>query len=374
MLCKALVAVLVAICLPALLPAPKLADDLRGQVAVVTGGGGGLGRGIAIGLGEAGATVYVTGRTAASLRATCAAVPPPGACVARVVDSADDDALARFFSELARANATGGRLDILVNNAYGAIGYWSAAGLLGAAFWEAPLALFDEVFTVGVRAHYRATALAVPLMQRAGRGLVVNSNSPGCVWYGVNVPYGAGKCAIDKLTADMALELRTENVDVVSLWPGVLRTDRTRAGAVDGGRRPRRGTPPGLGFLPPFAALHGTALSESPLFAGRVVAHLARDAAGRAANSGKAVCTSQLASAYGVTDEHGLRPPSVFVSVKGVLTMLIPALRDFARLSPAAAASPLQKFYFGTLPDVYIPLVLFKAIGGPPLTMQWPVP
>ena len=87
-----------------------------------------------------------------------------------------------------------------------------------------------------------------------------------------------------------------------------------------------------------------------------------------------AVCTSQLASAYGVTDEHGLRPPSVFVSVKGVLTMLIPALRDFARLSSAAAASPLQKFYFGTLPDVYIPLVLFKAIGGPPLTMQWPVP
>ena len=134
-----------------------------------------------------------------------------------------------------------------------------------------------------------------------------------------------------------------------------------------------------MGFLPPFSTLYQTALSETLLFTGRVVATLARDNR-RSGQSGKAVGTSQLASYYGITDERGLRPPSVFVSAKGVLTLLVPALREFARIedpvSPSAlpTASPMQRFFFGTLPDIYIPLHLFKAIGGPPLTIQWPIP
>ena len=195
---RAWTAILVAVAYSGLRPSPILSADLHGQIAVVTGGGRGLGRGIAMGLSEAGATVYITGRTEASLREACKAMPLPGKCIPKMVDSANDTSLQAFFAEL--ASETGGVLDILVNNAYSGIGYWARHRLLGKPFWEAPMELFDEVFTVGVRSHYRATILAVPLMQKRGRGIVVNSNSPGCVWYGLNVPYGVGKCAIDKMT------------------------------------------------------------------------------------------------------------------------------------------------------------------------------
>ena len=82
------------------------------------------------------------------------------------------------------SRTTGGRLDILVNNAYAAVGHWRKHALLGKPFWETGMGLYDAVHTVGVRSHYLATSLAVPLLRRAeGRGLVVNTNSAGCLLY-----------------------------------------------------------------------------------------------------------------------------------------------------------------------------------------------
>lgn len=112
-------------------------------------------------------------------------------------------------------------------------------------------------------------------------GLIVNTNSPGCVLYAIGVAYGMGKCAVDKMTADTAMELATEGIDVMSWWPGVpMRSEEILQGAVDGGS-PRRGLAPGLQLVPPFRSLYHTALATTLRFEGRALAALARDRAGR---------------------------------------------------------------------------------------------
>lgn len=372
---KALGAVVLAWACSRALFRPELAEDLRGHVAVVTGGSRGAGRGFAHGLTEAGATVYITGRKRKGLEDACAAAPGPGACIPKVVDSASDASLEAFFAEL--ANETNG-LDILVNNAFSAVAYLGEERLLGKPFWETPMRLFDEVYQVGVRSHYKATMLAVPLMQKRKRGLIVNTNSPGCFLYAFNVPYGMGKCSIDKMTGDMAMELATEGIDVVSWWAGVpMQTEEILAGSLDGGAW-RRGFAPGLRFVPSFRSMARTALATTLLFEGRALAALARDAR-RSGLSGLAVLSTQLGQRYRVQDERGLCPPS-FLSLKYQITLWIPPLFNFAQvelpdsLGGAPKASWAQSLYFNVLPNVDFPVWLFKLIGGPPLTFPWPLP
>lgn len=134
-------------------PSARLEENLTGKIAVITGGSQGSGRGFAFGLSESGATVYITGRTLSSLKETCALAPGPGICIPSVVDSADDKALETFFAKV--ANETGGRLDILVNNAYAGVGWWGKRKILGKPFWEQGMGLYDAVTTVGVRSHYK---------------------------------------------------------------------------------------------------------------------------------------------------------------------------------------------------------------------------
>ncbi|CAE8696512.1 unnamed protein product [Polarella glacialis] len=303
----------------------------------------------------------------------CAAVPGPGRCIAKVVDSSNDTSLESFFAEV--FNETHGRLDILVNNAYSAIAYWRKEELLGKPFWEQPMQLFDEVFQVGVRSHYKAATLAVPMMQKRKKGLIVNTNSLGCVLYAANVPYGMGKCAIDKMTGDMAMELATENIDIVSWWAGVpMQTDEILAGSLDG-TSPRRGALPGIHWLlPTFQQLYSTALATTLLFEGRSLAALARDGQ-RARYSGMALLSAQVGRYYGIRDERGLCPPS-FMSVKYLLTLLTPLFRLAMFQDPSVAEPTLtsvQDFYFNVLPNIDLPQWLFKLTGGPPLTFQWPV-
>ena len=134
-------------------PSARLDANLNGKVAVITGGSQGSGRGFAFGLVESGATVYITGRTLSSLEETCALAPGPGICIPSIVDSADDKALETFFARV--ANETGGRLDILVNNAYAGVAWWGKKKSLGKPFWEQGMGLYDAVTTVGVRSHYK---------------------------------------------------------------------------------------------------------------------------------------------------------------------------------------------------------------------------
>lgn len=278
--------------------------QLSGRVAVVTGASRGIGKGIALELGAAGATVYVTGRSVqpgrlpGTVSATAAEIDALGGRgVAVPCDHRDDAAVASVFE---RVGAEQGRLDVLVNNVYDAPG---SAHWLGRPFWEVPADGWDHTFTIGVRSHYVASVHAAPLLFEAdGGALIVNVSSPGAVGYTHNVVYGVAKAALDRMTADMAHELEDRRVAVVSIWPGIVDTEllKTIPPGEDGRRVLRL---PGEGD-------YDLAGAETPRFAGRAVAALAADP-GRAARSGRAFYVADLADAYGFTDLDGRvpRPP-----------------------------------------------------------------
>eukprot|EP00939_MAST-03C_sp_MAST-3C-sp1_P005013 g5013.t1 len=336
----------------------------------------------------------------------CANAPGPGICHPRVVDSANTSALVAFFDALEDDIATrygkDAGVDLLVNNAYSALGYSRRNKLLGRPFWTTGIELFDAVHEVGVRSHYMASILAVRMMQKrrirhraksskvarssfsSSRGLIVNTNSLGCLVYGISVPYGMGKCAIDKMTSGMAMELgKTSDredagdagVDVVSWWAKEpMQTEEVRSGSVDEGKCSRRGSPPGLDWVR-FDGMYDTALAGSVLMEGRALAAFARDKE-RSAFSGLAVQSSQLADRYDVRDERGIRSPALLSVKFNVFLLLSRWLRpvaEFIRIDEGEVATPLQRFVFGTLPDIAIPQWVFKLLSGNPITMQWPL-
>ena len=136
--------------------------NLNGKVALVTGASRGIGKGIAIALGEASALVYITGRSAnqtnsietisSSLLETKSAVEKAGGiCIAVPVDHSDDQQIKSLFEQIDREQ--NGRLDLLVNNAYS--GVRSLIAAKGKPFWESDLSLWDACNQVGLRSHYR---------------------------------------------------------------------------------------------------------------------------------------------------------------------------------------------------------------------------
>ncbi len=277
--------------------APLSPDRLRGAVAIVTGASRGVGKGVALGLAEAGATVYVTGRTTGDTAAhSIASGGLPGSIdqtaeevralggvgIAVCCDHASDEQVAALF---ARVHAEQGRLDLLVNNAFAI-----PEGRIAGPFWELPVAQWDLMHRVGLRSHYVAAVHAAQIMVPARRGLIVNVSSFGAKIYAISVAYGVGKAGVDRMSRDMARELRQHNVAAVSLWPGIVRTERPL-------REPER-----LGFDP----THG----ESPTLSGRAVAALAADPQ-VLTRSGEALVVAELAVAYDFTDLDGTRPASL---------------------------------------------------------------
>lgn len=268
--------------------------DLTGRIALVTGASRGVGRGVALGLGEAGATVYVTGRTAVegtgreglagSVQRTADEVTALGGQGIPVVCDHRDDAQVEALFDRIRSEQ--GRIDILVNNVWA--GYermvegdtytWERP------FWQQPLWRWDAMFTAGVRAHFMASRLAAPLMVAQRSGLIVVVSFWAAQKYMGNVLYGAAKAADDKLVADMAHELRPHNVAVVSLYPGLVRTEAVMAAAE-------------------FFDLSN---SESPQYVGRAVAGLAVDPHVME-KSGQVWVTAALADLYGFADIDGKR-------------------------------------------------------------------
>jgi dehydrogenase/reductase SDR family protein 1 len=208
---------------------------LSGKVAVVTGASRGVGKGVALGLGEAGATVYVTGRSLAvgddprgSLSRTVDEIAALGGRgIAVRCDHRDDSDVERVFE---RVRTEQGRLDVLVNNVMstpqraelpsGALSQWDLH-----PFWEMPLSVWDSFHLVGLRSHYVASVFAASLLIESGGGLIVCISAPGSRRYVQNVAYGVGKAGVEKLAADMAEELRPHGVASVSLWPGFIRTE-----------------------------------------------------------------------------------------------------------------------------------------------------
>ena len=195
--------------------------SLSGKGAVVTGASRGLGRGIALGLGEAGATVYVTGRSTSANRGqlpgtieeTAEELTRMGGrgIAVRCDHRVDSDVEAVF----ARVREEEGRLDLLVNNATAPPDLHVLFG--GQRFWQIPVALWDDLVDVGVRSHFVATKYAAPTMIEQRSGLVINvsSHAAGGGKSAKSmqiVPYSVGKAALHRLTADMAVELQESGV------------------------------------------------------------------------------------------------------------------------------------------------------------------
>ncbi|MEU8899694.1 SDR family NAD(P)-dependent oxidoreductase [Nocardia sp. NPDC048505] len=276
-----------------------IAQKLDGKIAVVTGASRGIGKGIALELGAAGATVYVTGRTSAAGRLpgtvaeTAAQIEELGGTGIPVIcDHRDDEAVQQLFEQVRKEH---GELDVLVNNVYNSP---AAARWLGKPFWEVPPKAWDETFDVGVRSHYAAAYFAADLLIEAD-GLLVNISSPGAERYMHNAVYGIAKTALDRLTADFARNLADTGVTVVSLWPGIVDTELLQLVPADADGK-RLVTLPGEGT-------YDLAQAETPRFPGRAVVALAADA-DRKTRTGKAFRVADLADAYGFTDLDGRVP------------------------------------------------------------------
>jgi len=272
-------------------------DRVDGKVALVTGASRGVGKGVALALGEAGAIVYITGRTVSgeqpttplegTLDATAAEVRAQGGeCVAIQCDHRDDDAVRNVLS---RIQSERGRLDVLVNNAWGGYEPLHAGRFeeVQAPFWEQPFEFWDGMFAAGVRTHYVSSSFGAPLMLEHG-GLIVNMSSFAGVSSKENVALGTAKAATDRLSLLMSEQLRAHGVAVVSLYPGLVRTE-------------------GILKWKDYIDLSN---SESPLFVGRAVAALAADP--RLMDlAGETLVAAELAAEYGFTDEDGSVPDSL---------------------------------------------------------------
>ena len=271
---------------------------LSGKIAVVTGASRGVGKGIALGLGEAGATVYVTGRTTQEgtdieklggtvFRTAEEVTVMGGKGIAVACDHRDDVQTEKLFQRVKEENA---QLDVLVNNAWGGYERMEHDGEFTwlKPFWEQPFWRWDAMFQGGVRAAYVASAFAARMMVEQQRGLIVNISFWAAQKYKVNVSYGAAKAAVDKMTADMAHEAEKLNIAVISLYPGLVRTESVLRAA----------------------EYFDMSNSESPQFTGRVIAALASDP-DVMSKTGKVLVGAALAEEYGIQDIDGKQPRPV---------------------------------------------------------------
>ena len=252
--------------------------SLENKVAVVTGATRGIGRGVAHELSRHGARVFVTGRSASDRDAI-----DDQTTLIRCDHRHDEQVEAAFNLMLREA----GTIDILVNNVWGGYERMIEDGdfTWPKPFWEQPLWRWDAMFSAGVRAHYQASQLAAPAMIAQRSGLIVNISTWAAQKRIGNVAYGVSKAATDKMTADMATELKAHGVTVISLYPGLVRTEKVMEAAQ-------------------WLDLSN---SESPEFIGRAIVALATDP-DALRHTGKVLVAASLASDYGFTDIDGATP------------------------------------------------------------------
>lgn len=282
------------------------------RVIVVTGASRGIGRGIALALAQ-GSTIYITGRTTrpgtatlpGTIHETAAEIERRGGkAVAVACDHSDDEQVKALFARIGRES---GRIDLLVNNVTAV----PDELVLPGAFWEKPLAL-QALLDVGLRSHYVASWYAAPLMVKHRNGLIAMISSAGARCYMHGPAYGAGKAGVDKMAADMAVDLRKHNVAALSLWAGLTLTERAQVAM--------KNHP---GEYDAFAA-H----AASPEFVGRVLDALLRDPT-LMERAGKTWYAAELALELGVSDVDGRQPGSDRAM-----------LGEPAQASPAAVGAP----------------------------------
>ena len=260
-------------------------SDLKGQVAVVTGSSRGIGKGIALALAEQGCTVYATGRTIGegdrTIDTTARQVTEAGGEGHAIrCDHGDDDDIARLFEQIGQE---AGRIDILVNNVYKI----PSPPAWGGGYWDHPISIWDDQVGIGLRAHYVASWHAAGLMFESDNARMLNVSSPGGQSYHFSSSYGAGKAGLDRLTADMAVELEPKGIPACVLYPGSVSTE----------------------FIQDAAEEQGMDLSQSqtPLLVGRAATSLlmADDMMSR---TGTIQWVEDLIAEFDLYDENGSRP------------------------------------------------------------------
>lgn len=303
--------------------------SLEGKVALVTGATRGIGKGIAIGLGEAGAIVYITGRSlelsqagegiSGTLKETQLAVEKAGGiCIAVQVDHSDDEQIALLFERIQKEQQ--GQLDLLVNNVFA--GAKALGDAYGQPFWDCEPELWDAVNHVGLRSHYITSVFASRMMTKRKQGLICTLSSWGGMSYIFGVAYGAGKSACDRLAADMAVELKPYNVASISVWPGIVGTEHMSRFAEDI-KKKNLAEPTGISDRYNW---------ETPLLTGRVIAALAAEP-NIMQHTGKTKVVAEVAQKYRLVDHDGNLPVSLR-SLRFILSFGIPALRKYTWLIP----------------------------------------
>jgi dehydrogenase/reductase SDR family protein 1 len=339
------------------------ANSLEGCVCVVTGASRGIGKGIAVELGKKGATVYVTGTSSSSSSSSSSSVQGPyttnpqvggpgtveetaslitelgGKGIAVICNHARDEEVKALFD---RVEEEQGRLDILVNNVFRI----PQGGLekLMSKFWQQGVEAWDTLHTVGLRSHFVASMYAVPLMLKSRNGssklprpFIAMISSFGGMSYTFSVPYGVGKAGVDRLAKDMAVELASEDICVVSFYPGVVKTERTDVALENGEWDQYVGIP--------------LDNAESPEFTGRAIVSVATDV-NNMRKSGTFQVVAELAQEYSFTDVDGTTPPSI---------------RSFRFLLPAYAMNEetRKKVPDWLIPDIKLPFWIMSQ-GRPP--------
>jgi NAD(P)-dependent dehydrogenase (short-subunit alcohol dehydrogenase family) len=277
--------------------------SLDGKIALVAGATRAAGRGIAVQLGAAGATVYCTGRTTAAQRSEMDR-PETIEETAALVDEAGGRGVAVQVDHLVpeqvralveRIDTEQGALDILVNDIWGAKIEWDKS------VWESTLDVGLHTLRLAIDTHAITSHFAIPLMLKTTGGLVVEvtdgTNEYNATNYRVSFFYDIAKAAVNRMAFALAHELAPHGRTAVALTPGWLRSEEmldayqvTEANWMDATK-----------IQPHFA------ISETPAFVGRAVAALAADP-DVARWNGQALSSGQLAPIYGFTDVDGSRP------------------------------------------------------------------
>ena len=267
--------------------------DLSGRIALVTGASRGAGAAIAAVLGEAGATVYVTGRSSragartddmpGTVEDAAAEVSARGGTGIGVVCDHTDPAQVEAL--VARIEADHGRLDVLVNNAWGGYEQYDGASFT-APFWEQPLERrWERMFGAGVWPTMLTSHRAAPLLPQGGLIACTIAWAQGA--YTGSAFYDAAKACIARFAFAMAHDLRERQVTAVAVAPGFMRTERVMAAHAAEPLRPRPDRDAGVPGPP--------------------IAHLAADP-DRQARTGELLTAGDLARVYGFTDVDGSQP------------------------------------------------------------------
>jgi NAD(P)-dependent dehydrogenase (short-subunit alcohol dehydrogenase family) len=286
--------------------ATDVAGALEGRVALVAGATRGAGRGTAVALGEAGATVYCTGRSTKDRRSeydrpetieeTAELVDAAGGTgIAIAVDHLETDEVRALVG---RIDDERGRLDVLVNNIWGAelLFEWNTP------VWEHDLDKGLRILRLAIDTHLITSHFALPLLIREPGGLVVEmtdgTREYNDTHYRVSAFYDLAKSAVLRLAFAQSEELAPHGCTAVALTPGWLRSELMleRYGVTEENWRDGAKTNP-----------HFAAISESPRFVGRAVAALAADPEVHALNGGS-YSSGELAREYGFTDVDGSQP------------------------------------------------------------------